>query len=51
MGSAKRDKRSASLNELKESKMRDFLIKGEKIKKIKGMRIGEPMALINPKKF
>ena len=39
MNSAK-GKRSTSLNELKESKMRDFLIKGEKIKKIKDMKIG-----------
>ena len=31
--------------------MRDFLIKGEKIKKIRDMKIGEPKALINPKNF
>lgn len=31
--------------------MKDFLIKGEKMKKIKEMRIGEPKTLINPKMF
>ena len=44
-------KRSRSLNELKDSKLKDFLLKGEKIKKIREMKIGEPMNLINPKKF
>lgn len=31
--------------------MKDFLIKGEKIRKIKEMKIGDPSPLINPKKF
>lgn len=33
-------------------KLKDFLLKGEKIRQIKEMKIGEPMkTLINPKKF